>query len=86
MQIILSLHQEKFAKFGRAESIAFNPLVNMRVGALILSDCVRRRGSIAQGLLCYNGAPSAASDRGYTEKVLSERRRLALAGSIALKD
>jgi hypothetical protein len=86
MQIIFSLHREKFAKFGRAESMAFNPLANMRVGALILGDCVRRRGSIAQGLLCYCGASSPASDRGYTEKVLSERRRLALAGSIALKD
>lgn len=86
MQIIFSLHREKFAKFGRAESMAFNPLANMRVGALILGDCVRRRGSITQGLLCYCGASSLASDRGYTEKVLSERRRLALAGSIALKD
>jgi hypothetical protein len=86
MQIIFSLHREKFAKFGRAESMAFNPLANMRVGALILGDCVRRRGSITQGLLCYCGASSPASDRGYTEKVLSERRRLALAGSIALKD
>jgi soluble lytic murein transglycosylase-like protein len=86
MQIIFSLHREKFTKFGVAESMAFNPLVNMRVGALILADCVRRRGSIAQGLLCYCGASSPTSDRGYTEKVLSERRRLALAGSIALKD
>jgi len=86
MQIIFSLHRDKFAKFGRAESMAFNPLTNMRVGAFILSDCVRRRGSIPQGLLCYCGASSPATDRGYTEKVLSERRRLALAGSIALKD
>jgi len=86
MQIIFSLHRDKFAKFGRAESMAFNPLANMRVGGFILSDCVRRRGSIAQGLLCYCGASSPATDRGYTEKVLSERRRLALAGSIALKD
>ncbi len=86
MQIIFGLHREKFAKFGRPESMAFNPLANMRVGAFILADCVRRRGSVAQGLLCYCGATSPASDRGYTEKVLSERRRLALAGSIALKD
>ena len=86
MQIILSLHRDKFAKFGRAESMAFNPVANMRVGAMILSDCIRRRGNILQGLLCYSGASSPASDRGYTEKVLSERRRLALAGTIALKD
>jgi soluble lytic murein transglycosylase-like protein len=86
MQVMMSIHREKFTQFGVAESMAFNPLVNMRVGALILADCVRRRGSIAQGLLCYCGASSPNSDRGYTEKVLSERRRLALAGSIALKD
>ena len=86
MQIMFTLHREKFAKFGRPESMAFNPVANMRVGAFILSDCVRRRGSITQGLLCYNGAASTSSDRGYTDKVLSERRRLALAGSIAIKD
>ena len=86
MQVMISSHRDKFAKFERGETMVFNPVANIRVGAFILADCIRRRGSIAQGLLCYCGASSPTADGGYTEKVLSERRRLALAGSIALKD
>lgn len=86
MQVMLSVHRDKFAKFGRADAMAFNPVANVRVGATILSYCIRQRGSIAGGLLCYCGAPSPSADGGYTEKVLSERRRMALAASIALKD
>jgi hypothetical protein len=86
MQVVLSVHRNKFSKFGRAESMAFNPVANVRVGGLILADCISRRGSVQQGLLCYCGASGASTDGGYTEKVMSERRRLALAGSITLKD
>ncbi len=86
MQVMISVHRDKFTKLGRAESLAFNPVANIRVGAFILADCIRRRGSVAEGLLCYCGASGPTTDGGYTEKVLSERRRLALAGSIALKD
>ena len=87
MQVMISVHREKFSKYGRGgEVMAFNPVANIRVGAFILADCIKRRGSVAEGLLCYCGASSPTSDGGYTEKVLSERRRLALAGSIALRD
>jgi hypothetical protein len=86
MQVVLSVHRNKFAKFGRSDAIAFNPVANVRVGGLILSDCISRRGSVQEGLLCYCGASGPNTDGGYTEKVMSERRRLALAGSIKLKD
>ena len=86
MQIVLSVHRNKFARFGRSDSIAFNPVANVRVGGLILTECISRRGSIQEGLLCYCGASSPSTDGGYTEKVMAERRRLALAGSIKLKD
>lgn len=86
MQVMLSVHRDKFAKYGRADAMAFNPVANVRVGALILNYCIRQRGSISGGLLCYCGATSPSADGGYTEKVLSERRRMALAASIALKD
>ncbi|HBI84088.1 transglycosylase SLT domain-containing protein [Orrella sp. NBD-18] len=86
MQVMLSVHRDKFAKYGRADAMAFNPVANVRVGATILSECVKQRGSISGGLLCYCGASSPSTDGGYTEKVLSERRRMALAASIALKD
>ena len=86
MQVMMSIHREKFTQLGRGETMVFNPVANMRVGALILEYCIRTRGSVSGGLLCYCGASGPNADGGYTEKVLSERRRLALAGSIALKD
>lgn len=86
MQIMMSVHREKFTQLGRGETVVFNPVANIRVGAFILASCIRTRGSVAGGLLCYCGASGPNTDGGYTEKVLSERRRLALAGSIALKD
>ena len=86
MQIMMSVHREKFTQLGRGETVVFNPVANIRVGAFILAYCIRTRGSVAGGLLCYCGASGPGADGGYTDKVLSERRRLALAGSIALKD
>ena len=86
MQIMMSVHRDKFTKLGRGETMVFNPVANIRVGAFILAYCIRTRGSVAGGLLCYCGASGPNADGGYTKKVLSERRRLALAGSIALKD
>ena len=86
MQVMMSIHRDKFTKLGRGETMVFNPVANIRVGAFILAYCIRTRGSVAGGLLCYCGASGPGADGGYTEKVLSERRRLALAGSIALKD
>jgi soluble lytic murein transglycosylase-like protein len=86
MQVMMSIHREKFTQLGRGETMVFNPVANIRVGAYILAYCIRTRGSVAGGLLCYCGASGPNADGGYTEKVLSERRRLALAGSIALKD
>ncbi|MEI8400068.1 MAG: transglycosylase SLT domain-containing protein [Alcaligenaceae bacterium] len=86
MQVMMSVHREKFTQLGRGETMVFNPVANIRVGAFILAYCIRTRGSVAGGLLCYCGASGPGADGGYTEKVLSERRRLALAGSIALKD
>ena len=86
MQVMMSIHREKFTQLGRGETMVFNPVANIRVGAFILAYCSRTRGSVSGGLLCYCGASGPNTDGGYTEKVLSERRRLALAGSIALKD
>ena len=86
MQVVTSVHRSRFARFGKGDAVVFNPVANIRVGALILADCIRRRGSVSQGLLCYCGASGPGADGGYTEKVQSERRRLALAATIAIKD
>ncbi len=61
-----------------------SPEANIRVGGQILSDCIRRRGSIEGGLACYVGA-TGPSDGGYGAKVLAERRRIALASGIPIR-
>lgn len=80
MQVMGRVHREKLQAHGGPAAI-FNPSVNIRIGAQILSDCIRRRGSIEGGLACYVGA-SGPSDGGYGASVLAERRRIALASGI----
>ena len=80
MQVMGRVHRDKLRAHGGPASI-FNPSVNIRIGAQILADCIRRRGSIEGGLACYVGA-SGPSDGGYGASVLAERRRIALASGI----
>jgi soluble lytic murein transglycosylase-like protein len=80
MQVMGTVHRDKLRAHGGPASV-FNPAVNIRIGAQILSDCIRRRGSLEGGLACYVGA-SGPSDGGYGARVLAERRRIALASGI----
>ena len=81
MQVMTRVHQDKFDKYG--ENAALDPVANIKVGSVILRDCISRRGSVNAGLSCYVGA-TGPNDGGYSNKVLAERRRLALASGIAL--
>lgn len=81
MQVMTRVHTDKFEKFGEGPDDAFHPEVNIRVGAQILYDCIRRRGSVTNGLKCYVGA-TGPDDGGYSNKVLAEMRRMALAAKI----
>lgn len=81
MQVMTRVHQEKFEPFG--ENAALDPVANIKVGSVILRDCIARRGSVNAGLSCYVGA-TGPGDGGYSNKVQAERRRLALASGIAL--
>lgn len=83
MQVMTSVHTDKFNEFGDGPSDAFHPEINIRVGAQILYECIRRRGSVADGLKCYVGA-SGPEDGGYSQKVLAEMRRMALAAKIKM--
>jgi len=83
MQVMTSVHQDKFQSFGSGDGAALNPVANIRVGAQILRDCIQRRRSLTGGLACYVGA-TGPGDGGYGAKVLAERRRLALAAGVAL--
>jgi soluble lytic murein transglycosylase-like protein len=77
MQIIPRYHREKLARHGGDEAV-LDPESNIRVGAQILREYVRRTGSLEAGLQYYNGA-SWDDEARYTQKVLAERERLARA-------
>jgi len=75
MQLMSKVHRDKLNDFG-GPNIALNPVVNLRVGAVVLKDCIRRGGSIADGLRLYVGA-GMGDDSGYGSRVLQEKDRLA---------
>lgn len=82
MQVMTRVHTDKYEHFG-GNLAAFDPVSNMRVGAAILKEYIRRAGSIEGGLKHYVGAANMASDGGYAAKVLAEHRRiLQVAGKI----
>jgi soluble lytic murein transglycosylase-like protein len=71
------VHHDKFEEVGGAEA-ALNPVANIRVGAQILKDYVKRTGSVEGGLKTYVGAADMEDDSGYGAKVLAEYKRLKL--------
>lgn len=83
MQVMTRVHTDKFERLGQTEDAAFHPMHNIRVGIEILADCIKKRGSVTNGLKCYVGA-TGPNDGGYANKVLAEQRRMALSGKIAL--
>lgn len=83
MQVMTKVHKEKFEPYGDGRVAALNPIANIHVGAQILQDCIKRRGSLEGGLACYVGA-TGPGDGGYGAKVLAERRRIALASGIPI--
>lgn len=74
MQVHTRVHADKFEALGGALAV-FDPLSNLRVGAAILQDAVRRAGSIPGGLRLYVGAVTS-DGADYIVKVLSEYERL----------
>lgn len=74
MQVMSKVHSDKFQYFGGSHA-ALDPLANIKVGALVLKDCIARGGSVAGGLRYYVGS-TTQDDGGYGAKVLAERSRL----------
>ena len=75
MQVMAKVHHDKFAQVG-GQKAALDPAANIRVGALILKDYVKRTGSVEGGLKTYVGAADMETDSGYGSKVLAEYKRL----------
>lgn len=84
MQVMPALHGGKFID-GNVAMATLDPVANIQVGSQILSDVIRRGGSIERGLQLYVGAGNLPGDGGYANRVLGELGRLKLAatGSVA---
>ncbi|MBU6270781.1 MAG: lytic transglycosylase domain-containing protein [Betaproteobacteria bacterium] len=80
MQVLTRVHADKFSAFGGVAA-AFDPLANIRVGAQILHDYLRRDGSVERALKAYVGAATLPDDGGYGAKVIFERERMAAAAA-----
>lgn len=75
MQVMTRVHDDKYEAFG-GERAALDPLTNLRVGVQVLRDCIRRAGSVNEGLRWYVGAANLEDDGGYAARVLFEQEQL----------
>jgi len=75
MQVMTKVHEQKYQGFGGTLA-AFDPVANLRVGVIVLKECINRAGSTEGGLKLYVGAGNLKDDQGYTAKVLAENSRL----------
>ena len=75
MQVMTHIHDDKYEAFG-GNHAAFDPVTNLRVGVLVLKECIARAGSLEAGLRFYVGAANLQDDGGYAGKVLAEQAHL----------
>lgn len=74
MQVIPRFHQDKLPE-GADELSFFDPVLNVRIGARILKESIRRNGGEVAGLQQFAGASDDVDQR-YSAKVLAEKARL----------
>jgi soluble lytic murein transglycosylase-like protein len=72
MQVMTRVHDDKYESFG-GKHAAFDPISNLRVGVLVLKECITRAGSLQEGLRYYVGAALLEGDGGYVARVLAEQ-------------
>ena len=73
MQVIPRFHQDKVPD-GAGVKPFLDPATNIRVGAVVLEEAIRRRGGLVAGLQYYAGSSDA--EGAYATKVLAEKERL----------
>lgn len=74
MQVIPRYHKDKLGA-NRGRNALFDPVVNVRVGTLVLHEGLQRYGSMQRALQYYNGALKDPKAR-YTRKVMALKKRL----------
>lgn len=73
MQIIPRYHQDKVPKLPGGNAF-LDPVSNVRMGAQILHEAIRRQGGVMEGLQYYAGA-SDDMEQAYANKVIAEKQR-----------
>lgn len=84
MQVIPRFHQDKLPD-GAGELSFFDPVVNVRVGARVLQESIRRKGGLVAGLQQFAGAADD-QEQAYAAKVFAEKQRLEQAARLAAVD
>lgn len=74
MQVLTRVHTDKYNDFG-GQLAAFDPVSNLRVGARVLQEAVKRAGSVEGGLRLYVGAVTTDGSW-YINKVMAEHMRI----------
>jgi hypothetical protein len=75
MQVLTRVHLDKFEAFG-GPIAAFDPITNLRVGTMVLQECIARSGGTVElGLSCYVGAVTVDGSF-YLERVIKVYERM----------
>ena len=72
MQVMTKIHSDKYDPYG-GHLAAFDPVSNLRVGVLVLKECIAKGGNLSSGLRFYVGAGAGDDDGGYAAKVIAEQ-------------
>jgi hypothetical protein len=75
MQVMTKVHSDKYESYG-GHLAAFDPVSNLRVGVLVLKECIAKAGGLSDGLRFYVGAGAGDDDGGYAAKVMAEQELL----------
>ncbi len=75
MQVMTKVHSDKYESYG-GHLAAFDPVSNLRVGVLVLKECIAKAGGLSDGLRFYVGAGAGDDDGGYAAKVIAEQELL----------
>ena len=75
MQVMTRVHNDKYEAFG-GQRAAFDPVTNLRVGVLVLKECITRAGGLESGLRQYLGVGNMSEGGGYVNRVLAEQSHL----------
>ncbi len=70
MQVVTHIHTRRFQPYGGVK-MAMDPVVNIRVGAQLLKDLIKMKGSVERGVKAYAGG-----NGGYNSKVMVQYRKM----------